>query len=81
MCIAATASVVGHGLARQLAESLRQVRQAAGMSQTEMAKRLGLSQPTVNWLESVSQNTTLESLGQLCRALTRKILTTSFEPV
>jgi len=30
-----------------------------------MAKRLGISQPTLNRLESGSQNT----LGQLCRAL------------
>lgn len=34
-----------------------------------MAKRLGLSQPTLNRLENAGQNTTLRSLTQLCRAL------------
>ena len=34
-----------------------------------MAKRLVLSRPTLNRLESASQNTTLETLGQLCRVL------------
>jgi transcriptional regulator with XRE-family HTH domain len=56
-------------LARQLAESLRRMRQAAGSSQTEMAKRLGISQPTLNRLENASQNATLKTLTQLCRAL------------
>jgi DNA-binding Xre family transcriptional regulator len=45
------------------------MRQAAGLSQTEMAKWLGISQPTVNRLENASQNTTLKTLNQLCRAL------------
>jgi transcriptional regulator with XRE-family HTH domain len=56
-------------LARQLAESLQRIRQAAGLSQTEMAKRLGISQPTLNRLENASQNATLKTLSQLCRAL------------
>jgi transcriptional regulator with XRE-family HTH domain len=56
-------------LARQLAESLRRMREAAGLSQTEMAKRLGISQPTLNRLENAGQNTTLKTLDQLCRAL------------
>ena len=56
-------------LARQLAESLRRMRQAAGLSQAEMAKRLGISQPTLNRLENAAQNTTLRTLGQLCQAL------------
>ena len=56
-------------LARQLAESLRRMREVAGLSQTEMAKRLGISQPTLNRLENASQNATLKTLSQLCRAL------------
>lgn len=56
-------------LARQLAESLRRIRREADLNQTEMAKRLGISQPTLNRLESAGQNTTLKTLGQLCRAL------------
>src|SRR5262245_40789068 len=34
-----------------------------------MAKRLGISQPTLNRLESASQNTTLRTLTRLCRGL------------
>lgn len=56
-------------LGRQLADSLRRLRDAAGLSQTEMAKRLGISQPTLNRLEHTAQNTTLKTLNQLCRAL------------
>ena len=60
-------------LARQRAESLRRIRHSAGLSQTKMAKRLGISQPTVNRLENASQNTTLKTLNQLCRALRCKV--------
>lgn len=55
--------------ARQLADVLRRMREEAGLSQVEMAKRLGISQPTLNRLESARQNTTLKTLNQLCRAL------------
>ncbi|TML66068.1 MAG: helix-turn-helix transcriptional regulator [Actinobacteria bacterium] len=56
-------------LARSLAEALLEVRREAGLTQVQMAKRLGLSQPTLNRLESGGQNTTLKTLAQLCRAL------------
>lgn len=56
-------------LARQLAESLRRMREVAGLSQTEMAKRLGISQPMLNRLENATQNATLKTLSQLCRVL------------
>lgn len=56
-------------LAQRLADSLRQLRREAGLTQTRMAKALGLSQPTLNRLESASQNTTLKTIEQLCRAL------------
>ena len=56
-------------LARQLAEALRRVRREAGLTQTAMAARLGISQPTLNRLESAGQNTTLRTLSQVCRAL------------
>jgi transcriptional regulator with XRE-family HTH domain len=56
-------------LARQLADSLRHLRQRAGITQTEMARRLGISQPTLNRLENAAQNTTLKTLNALCRAL------------
>ncbi|MCI0724907.1 MAG: helix-turn-helix transcriptional regulator [Acidobacteria bacterium] len=56
-------------LARLLAESLRRLRREAGLTQGEMARALGISRPTLNRLESASQNVTLRTLGQLCRAL------------
>ncbi|MGH7485999.1 MAG: helix-turn-helix transcriptional regulator, partial [bacterium] len=56
-------------LSKLLAESLHRLRQRAGLSQGEMARRLGVSRPTLNRLESGSQNTTLETLGRLCRSL------------
>lgn len=45
------------------------MRREASLTQTEMAKRLGISQPTLNRLESAGQNTTLKTLTQVCRAL------------
>jgi DNA-binding XRE family transcriptional regulator len=45
------------------------MRQDTGLSQVQMAKRLGISRPTYNRLENADQNTTLKTLGQLCRAL------------
>jgi transcriptional regulator with XRE-family HTH domain len=56
-------------LARQLADALRSARKEAGLTQTEMARRLGISQPTLNRLETARQNTTLRTLTQLCVAL------------
>jgi DNA-binding Xre family transcriptional regulator len=38
-----------------------------------MARRLGISQPTLNRLESAGQNTTLRTLAQICRALQCKV--------
>ena len=56
-------------LARLLAESLQRLRQEAGLTQAEMARVLGISRPTLNRLESASQNATLRTLARLCRAL------------
>ena len=56
-------------LGRSLAESLRRLRQEAGLTQAEIARRLGVSRPTLNRLESASQNVTLRTLAQLCQAL------------
>jgi DNA-binding XRE family transcriptional regulator len=56
-------------LARQLADALRRMREEAELTHAEMAKRLGISRPTYTRLENADQNTTLKTLGQLCRAL------------
>ena len=52
-----------------MSESLRRLRQEAGLTQKEMAKRLGLSHPTLNRLEAGGLNNSLRVLEQLCRAL------------
>ncbi len=56
-------------LARRLADTLRQLRREAGLTQAEVARRLGVSHPTLNRLESGGQDPTLRTLSQLCRAL------------
>jgi DNA-binding Xre family transcriptional regulator len=56
-------------LGREPAETLMRVRREAGVTQGEMARMLGLSRPTLNRLESASENVTLRTLGQLWRAL------------
>lgn len=56
-------------LGRPLADSLRRLRQEAGITQVEMARLLAISQPTLNRLENGGQNTTLRTLARLCHAL------------
>jgi DNA-binding XRE family transcriptional regulator len=55
-------------LARQLADSLRRMRDDAGLTHAQMAKRLGISRPTYTRLENGAQNTTLKTLTRVCRA-------------
>jgi transcriptional regulator with XRE-family HTH domain len=56
-------------LARRLADSLRRLREEAGLTQAQMARVLGISRPTLTRLENADQNMTLKTLTQLCRAL------------
>jgi DNA-binding XRE family transcriptional regulator len=63
------ATLVAVDLARRLASALRQLRKEAELTQTQMARRLGVSQPTLNRLEAANQNTTLKTLDRLIRAL------------
>lgn len=56
-------------LGRLLAETLQRLRREAGLTQVKMARALGVSRPTLTRLESASQNITLRTLAQLCRAL------------
>jgi len=61
--------VVFVNLAERLAERLRKLREEAGLSQVQMARRLRISRSTLNRLEVASQNTTLRTLDHLCRTL------------
>ena len=56
-------------LTHALAETLRQARREAGLTQAAMAKALRVSRPTITRLENGDQNVTLRTLVQLCRAL------------
>lgn len=69
MWVGISASVGYVTLAQRLAEKLRTFRAEAGVSQVQMAKRLGLSRSTLNRLEAADQNMTLRTLDRLCRAL------------
>ena len=56
-------------LGERLADTLRKLRQQMGLSQREMAAKLGISQPTLARLEGGAQNIKLEVLERVCRAL------------
>ncbi len=45
-----------------LIRAIRQLRREAGLTQVELAKRLGVSQPRVTALESVEHEPTLDAL-------------------
>ena len=56
-------------LADQLAENLRRLRQDAGVTQKDLAKRLGLSHATLHRIERGNYNPSLRVLEELCEAL------------
>lgn len=51
----------------ELAATLRQLRQEAGLSGIEAARRAGLSQPTVSRLENGLRTPTVDEVAALCR--------------
>lgn len=46
---------------------LKSARLKAGLSQTEIAQKIGISQPTYSYLES--KNTTINTLSEICEKL------------
>lgn len=48
---------------------IREKRKAAGMSQSQLAKLLGISQPYMNQIETGSRNPTLPLLMKICGIL------------
>jgi transcriptional regulator with XRE-family HTH domain len=54
-------------LSQKLANNLKKRR--GNTSQIAYARKLGISQPTLNRLENAGQNTTLNTLEQLTKAL------------
>jgi ribosome-binding protein aMBF1 (putative translation factor) len=56
-------------LAFELGEQVRRLREARGMSQQELARRAGTSQPAIARLEAGGVDPRLETLHRLGRAL------------
>jgi transcriptional regulator with XRE-family HTH domain len=56
-------------LAERLAEALRRLREEAGMTQKDLAKRLKMSHATLHRLERGDRNTMLTTLEDLSEAL------------
>ena len=50
-------------------EKLRNARIGQGISQTELAKRVGVSRQTVNMIENSEYNPTLELCVRICKTL------------
>ncbi len=50
-------------------DRLRQARLAKNLSQTELAKRIGVSRQTINMIENDAYNPTIELCIRLCKAL------------
>ena len=66
-------------LAEILAENLKIRR--GDLSQEVFARKLGISRPTLSRLESAAQNTTLQTLNQIAKALRCDVFELLQEPV
>lgn len=56
------------GLAMELAETVFRAREAAGLTQTELARRMGTTQSAIAAIESGGRTPTVELLDRLARA-------------
>lgn len=59
----------------RIGDFVARIRQERGMTQAELAARLGTSQSAVNRIEKGRQNLSLETLGRLSEALNKQIIT------
>ncbi len=50
-------------------EELKQARLAKNLSQTELAKNIGISRQTINMIENGSYNPTIELCIKICKEL------------
>lgn len=48
---------------------IRQLREAAGLSQNELARRAGIAQSSLSYLESGAKSPNVETLLRICQAL------------
>ena len=56
-----------------LNEKMREARQQKGLSQTELAKLIGVSRQTVNMIENGDYNPTIALCLKLCKALDKTL--------
>ena len=56
-----------------LNEKMREARQQKGISQTELAKLIGVSRQTVNMIENGDYNPTIALCLKLCKALDKNL--------
>ncbi|MSW64605.1 MAG: helix-turn-helix domain-containing protein, partial [Actinobacteria bacterium] len=69
-----TEEATGQSL-RQIGTLVRDARRHHGLTQTQLAERLGTSQSAVARIEQGAQNLTLELLGRLSAALDSELIT------
>jgi ribosome-binding protein aMBF1 (putative translation factor) len=61
------------GVALRLAELFYETRVAAGLSQTELARRMGTSQPVIARIEGGASTPTVDMLDRLARATGKRL--------
>lgn len=70
----ASTVLVGSGPAGALGDRVRELREAAGLSQRELAERTGTTQSAIARLEADRQEPTLRTLEKLAAALGQDLL-------
>jgi ribosome-binding protein aMBF1 (putative translation factor) len=64
------------GLAMDLAETVYRAREAAGLTQTELARRMGTTQSAIASIEAGARTPTVDLLERLARACGRHLTIT-----
>lgn len=54
-------------------KKMKQARQEQGLSQTELAKRIGVSRQTINMIENGDYNPTVALCIKICRTLDKTL--------
>lgn len=61
------------GLAMELAETVYRAREAAGLTQTQLAQRMGTTQSAIAAIEAGARTPTVDLLERLARACGRRL--------
>lgn len=60
-------------ICRKVGEQIREIRKAEGLSQKELAKRIGVSQQLISRIEKGKENISLAALNNVLKALNKSI--------